>query len=695
MKIQYRFTMIKNIICFNLWFLMLGHFAVAQAQQNNSFKPGDIWEDTNGVHINAHGGGILYQDGIYYWYGEHKGRTSKAHVGINVYSSRDLYKWKKEGVALAVSEDPDSEITEGSVMERPKVIYNENTQKYVMWFHLELKDQGYSAARTGLAVSDSPTGPFAYLKSFRPNAEQWPQNFNEEWKTPIAGEDTLEWWTPEWHDAIEEGLFVRRDFEEGQMSRDMTLFVDDDGTAYHIHSAEDNLTLHISELTDDYLDFTGKYARIQPRGHNEAPAIFQQDGMYYLIASGATGWDPNAARSFRSESIWGPWEALGNPTIGKNSEITFDSQSTFVLPVEGKEDAFIFMADRWNPENHIDGRYIWLPIEMVNGEPVIKWLNEWELSVFDESNRSVRKDVPLDSIRLSDPAILADDNSDMYYMTGTGGMMWKSNDLELWEGPFKTAVTDPNSWMGPNPMIWAAELHQYRDKYYYFATFTNRDVTIDTVRGNEIERRASHVLVSDHPGGPYVPMEDSTYLPADEPTLDGTFWVDEDGTPYMIFCHEWLQNWNGTMESIKLKPDLSGSLGDRELLFRAKDSPWSKEEYENGDVGPNKVTDGPYLFRTKTGRLGMIWTSWVHDEYTQGVAYSENGTLDGSWVHEEEPITPPNFGHGMLFRTLEGKLLMVAHSHRNENGRYIRYPHFFEVDISGDRLEVGELYEPN
>lgn len=306
----------------------------------------------------------------------------------------------------------------------------------------------------------------------------------------------------------------------------------------------------------------------------------------------------------------------------------------------------------------------------------------------------LRKDVPIDSITLSDPFILADQKSKMYYMTGTGGRLWKSKDLKLWDGPYLVAKTDSTSWMGPQPMIWAAEIHSYKDKYYYFATFTNRAVKIDTVKGNVIERRASHVLVSDHPGGPFTPMQDPTYLPADKPTLDGTFWVDKDGKPYMVYCYEWLQNWNGTIEKILLKPDLSGSIGEGKLLFRASESPWSREKDENGKDKPNKVTDGPYLFYTGTGRLGMIWTSWVYDVYVQGVAYSKSGTLDGPWVQEKEPITPPNFGHGMLFRTLEGKLLMAIHSHKSVNGRYIRIPHLFEVDLSGDKLVVGKLYKP-
>lgn len=305
-----------------------------------------------------------------------------------------------------------------------------------------------------------------------------------------------------------------------------------------------------------------------------------------------------------------------------------------------------------------------------------------------------KEDIPLDSIRLSDPCILADKSTETYYMTGTGGLLWKSKDLRKWTGPYKVTQTDPNSWMGKHPMIWAAELHKYKGKYYYFATFTNRDVIIDTVKGNEIERRASHVLVSDKPDGPYVPMNDSIYLPPDKPTLDGTFWVDADGKPYMVYCYEWLQNWNGTIEKIELKPDLSGSIGEGKVLFRASDSPWSKEYDDDGNIIPNKVTDGPYLFKTQTGKLGMIWTSWVFDVYTQGVAYSESGTLDGPWIQEKEPITPPNFGHGMLFRTFEGKLLMSLHSHKEDaNGRYIRIPHLFEVDDSGDKIIVGKEYK--
>lgn len=302
-----------------------------------------------------------------------------------------------------------------------------------------------------------------------------------------------------------------------------------------------------------------------------------------------------------------------------------------------------------------------------------------------------KKNVPTDSIRLSDPAVLADQKTRTYYMTGTGGMMWKSRDLKLWDGPYNVVQIDSTSWMGPRPMIWAAELHQVGDKYYYFATFTNQKVIIDTVRGNAIERRACQVLMADEPMGPYRQFGDATYLPANRPTLDGTFWRDQDGRPYMVFCGEWLQNWNGTIEKIELKSDLSGTIGEPTVLFRASDSPWSRERLDDGTVSWNKVTDGPWLFRTTTGRLGMLWTSWVFGDYTQGVAYSESGTLDGPWIHEPQPITPPNYGHSMLFQTFDGQWMMSIHSHaKDERGRTVRTPHFFKVSLDGDRLTIIE-----
>lgn len=365
--------------------VLFGHLSI-QAQDKISFYPGNLWFDTDGNIINAHGGGILYHEGKYYWFGEHKGeRSNAALVGVTCYSSSDLYNWKNEGIALPVSEDPNSPIVKGSTIERPKVIYNTLTGKFVMYFHLELKGRGYEAAHVGVAVSDKATGPYRFIKNNRVNAGKWPLNMTTEQQNDhLEASDFKDWWTPEWMSAIKDGLFTRRDFEGGQMSRDMALFVDDDNKAYHIYSSEDNLTLHIAELTTDYLDYTGKYIRIEPGGHNEAPAIFRKDGRYFMITSGCTGWAPNAARLLVADNILGEWNLYPNPCIGKDAELTFHTQSTYILPVQGKKDAFIFMADRWRPKNPIDGRYVWLPILFENGLPVLKWFDNWNLSVFEQ-----------------------------------------------------------------------------------------------------------------------------------------------------------------------------------------------------------------------------------------------------------------------------------------------------------------------
>lgn len=358
--------------------------ACTQEAKLNTIYPSELWLDNQGQHINAHGGGLLYKEGTYYWYGEHKcDTTTRAMVGVTCYSSTDLVNWKNEGIALPVSNDETNDIASGCVLERPKVIFNEKTNQYVMWFHLELRGAGYASARAGVAVSDTPTGPFQFIRSGRVNPGVLPFNMNEQ---ELAILDTLQvdkytkWWTPAWYEAIHKGLFVKRDLAGGQMSRDMTLFIDDDHKAYHIYSSEDNLTLHIAELSDDYLSHTGKYVRFAPAGHNEAPAIFKKDSLYWMIASGCTGWDPNEARMFSAENIYGPWTAHPNPCVGPMAELTFGGQSTYIQKIEGKKDIFIFMADMWRPKKPSDGRYIWLPITFNEGVPVIEWQASWKPS---------------------------------------------------------------------------------------------------------------------------------------------------------------------------------------------------------------------------------------------------------------------------------------------------------------------------
>ncbi len=351
-----------------------------QATPSQSFLPGESWPDDKGVHINAHGGGILFHDGVYYWFGQHMiagDAGNSAHVGVGVYSSKDLYNWKDEGIAFAVSTEPDGEIRKGCVLERPKVIHNAKTGKFVMWFHYEANGS-YQTAESAVAVADQVTGPYRFVARFRPNAGVWPLNVPEEAKKPL---------TPEELEKLDNAnKFFRRDHVGGQMARDMTLFVDDDATAYHVYASEENGTLHISQLSDDYLKPAGKYYRVLPGGGNEAPALFKHQGKYYMISSGLSGWAPNAARLSVADHIGGPWTSLGNPCVGplERVNITFDGQSTHVLPVAGKPGAFIFMADRWRPGNAIDGRHLWYPFVVTkDGEVRIEEHDAWDLSIFD------------------------------------------------------------------------------------------------------------------------------------------------------------------------------------------------------------------------------------------------------------------------------------------------------------------------
>jgi hypothetical protein len=157
--------------------------------------------------------------------------------------------------------------------------------------------------------------------------------------------------------------------------------VDDDGKAYLFYSSEENPTMHVSLLADDYLRPAGKFSRIFMDRSMEAPTVFKHGGKYYVIASGCSAWAPNAARSAVADNIFGPWTELGNPCVGADADTTFHSQSTFILPVQGRPDTLIFMADRWNQWNLPDSRYVWLPVEFPKeGKPVLKWHEHWSLN---------------------------------------------------------------------------------------------------------------------------------------------------------------------------------------------------------------------------------------------------------------------------------------------------------------------------
>ncbi len=342
------------------WLVML-HAGVVGAQQE--FRPGEIWRDTGGQPIQAHGGGVLLHSNVYYWYGED--RTPGGGGAVSCYSSTNLSDWKREGVALGLDALPRVD-GRRTFIERPKVIFNPLTKKFVMWMHME---QGrYRFARAGIAVSATAAGPFQFLKAIRPVANT--------------------------NDFAAENPDPNREKDFGATFRDMNLFVDDDGKAYVFYAGEDNWTMYVTRLDTNFTGpelpaIEGKtWNKILVRDHREGPAPFKWAGKYFLITSACTGWKPNAADVAVATNVLGPYRPLGNPCSGKDAATTFGAQSTFALPVPGSTNSFIFMADRWNPQDLPDSRYIWLPFTMktssadarAGGMFALPWREQWKLS---------------------------------------------------------------------------------------------------------------------------------------------------------------------------------------------------------------------------------------------------------------------------------------------------------------------------
>lgn len=373
-----------------------------------SFRPGAEWRDTNGKVIQAHGGQVVpatddYGRRIWYWYGEDRSKGYYDSPGVHVYASYDLYNWKDEGLALRALSSPDqfendkyfaklykgytaaqkeviwrdlstnSVRTDGwarpSILERPKVIYNKATGKWVMWVHSDgpsspTSTSTYARAEAGVAISDSPKGPFRWIDSYRLN------------RVPS---DSVPWC----------GTSSAFD-PAGGMARDMTLFVDDDGTGYIIYSSEENRTMYISKLRRDYTYLSAKpevavqgkdFVRTLPCNQREAPAMFKSEGTYYLVTSGATGWDPNPARYATAQSILGQWTDRGNPISGDGAANTFRSQSTNVIPYDRAAGKYIYMGDRWTPSDLANAPYVWMPMRFGEGGSLsIGPDQEWKLS---------------------------------------------------------------------------------------------------------------------------------------------------------------------------------------------------------------------------------------------------------------------------------------------------------------------------
>lgn len=265
----------------------------------------------------------------------------------------------------------------------------------------------------------------------------------------------------------------------------------------------------------------------------------------------------------------------------------------------------------------------------------------------------------LADIQIRDPFVLPLPDQGRYLLFGstdkdiwrgpaTGFDCYTSNDLIHWEGPLPAFRPDPDFWADQN--FWAPEVHEHRGRYYMFATFKADGVP-----------RGTQVLAADSPTGPFRPHSNGPVTPSGWECLDGTLHVEADGTPWMVFCHEWVQIGDGTVCAVKLADDLSHAVGQPIKLFAASSAPWA-HQVDSPRHGPGHVTDGPFLHRTTDGTLLMLWASFVDGSYAQGVARSTSGGVLGPWEHEPKPLFSSDGGHGMIFTTFEGQPFLTVHT---------------------------------
>lgn len=298
-------------------------------------KNGELWLDIKGNPIHAHGGYIIFYNGYYYWYGEDR-RDNKY---VSCYRSSNLTDWefrnhvlttdsKMEGyrvrTKMMLSNEDGSKVN----LERPKVLYNEKTGKFVLWVHFE-NGKNYHDAAIGIASCDTPDGDFTYHGHFNPY---------------------------------------------GYMSRDCTLFKDDDGTAYFISAARDNADLHVYRLSEDYMNVDSLIHKLWQGEYREAPAVMKMGGKYYMLSSFCTGWAPNQCKYAVADSIEGRWSDLME--IG--DETTYQSQAAFILEKDGK---YYYVGDRWggDGEKYFESSYVVYPLELSGDKLDMKYVDEIEL----------------------------------------------------------------------------------------------------------------------------------------------------------------------------------------------------------------------------------------------------------------------------------------------------------------------------
>jgi hypothetical protein len=293
-----------------------------------AITPGTTWKDTSGHSIQAHGGGMIKVGSTYYWFGEDKTGESSGNTpfrGVPCYSSNDLARWRFQGTVLAAQKSGD--LGPGRIVERPKVIYNKANKQYVMYFHSDSDGGSHTITKVGVATSSTVCGAYTYRGSFKPL---------------------------------------------GNVSLDIGLFVDDDAKAYLVSDTRTN-GLKIYQLSADYLTVASVVVKLPEL---EAPALFKQGGRYYLLTSHRSGWNTNDNVYSTSTSLSGGWSSW--KLFAPKGSKTFNSQTTFVLPVTGSQGTtYVYMGDRWNPSSLGTSAYIWLPLTVKGTSVSMAWHAKW------------------------------------------------------------------------------------------------------------------------------------------------------------------------------------------------------------------------------------------------------------------------------------------------------------------------------
>ncbi len=302
-----------------------------------------------------------------------------------------------------------------------------------------------------------------------------------------------------------------------------------------------------------------------------------------------------------------------------------------------------------------------------------------------------------EEINIRDPYIFADTVTQSYYMYAQmhkrikdadenkdirGVEVYVSKDLKNWAFPQPVLILDDNIWA--RNMVWAPEMHENNGKYYLFVTLTSSEIHENMTRPMGEEnwpphyKRGTQIFVADSPLGPFKAFENKPHTPENWMALDGTLYV-EDDIPYMIFCHEWVEIIDGSINYVQLTPDLSKTVGSPHLMFHASDAKWSINKN-------SKVTDGCFLYRTKSDKLLMIWSSFGTKGYAIGIAESESGKINGPWIQQNNLLFEEDGGHGMIFKTFDDKLLLAFHQPNSPGGA--ERLKLFEIVDTGDTLKL-------